>query len=524
MTRHDANDICSRRAARHRLGARLAALLVGIAVIFGVLTASSGHAATSSSTELPDAIELQSVPFFAQEEYQCGPAALAMTLAWSGLAIGPEELVEEVYSPARNGSLPTDMIGAARRHGRMAYPVTTLPNLLAEVAAGNPVIVLQDLGNSLGAYWHFAVVVGYDMASQRVMLHSGTEEREVMSFQRFERAWQPGANWGLVVLPAMRLPASAEETSYLEATTALEQIGQSRAAAQAYRAALTRWPESLGALMGLGNTRYALNDLHGAEGAFREATRHHPTAAPAFNNLAHVLSELGRHGEALAAARRAIALGGPQVEVYRTTLREVQGDTAPQALATTAQWEPHSAVEESNANTALVARENAHPFDGRWRGTAKLLSGLGCHGTVHIDFTVENSKVRGRWRVRSNNYASGNHDLSGVINARGVLTDVHASSAFLFVLGGQLSERRGSGEFRVAGWQCTGPWQVTRAATGRTAARADASNKAASAMRADLAEDAAVADRLEEVARLLSRGLISPQEAATKRQQILSHI
>jgi hypothetical protein len=143
---------------------------------------------------------------------------------------------------------------------------------------------------------------------------------------------------------------------------------------------------------------------------------------------------------------------------------------------------------------------------------------------VHINFTVENSEVRGHWRVRSNGYTSGNHNLSGFIDPRGVLTDVHASSAFLFVLRGELSERRGNGEFRVAGWRCTGPWQVTRVATGRTTAGADASDQAASAMRAGLAEDAAVADRLEEVGQLLSRGLITPQEAATKRQQILSHI
>jgi Flp pilus assembly protein TadD len=62
-----------------------------------------------------------------------------------------------------------------------------------------------------------------------------------------------------------------------------------------------RWPRSLGGLIGLGNSRYALNDLAGA-------TQAHPADAPAFHNLAYVLFESGRYEEARTAARRAAEL------------------------------------------------------------------------------------------------------------------------------------------------------------------------------------------------------------------------
>ena len=62
-----------------------------------------------------------------------------------------------------------------------------------------------------------------------------------------------------------------------------------------------------------------------AENAFRTATARHPEAGAAWNNLAHVLGEKGHRREAIAAAERAVRLGGPNAATYRATLREVSG-------------------------------------------------------------------------------------------------------------------------------------------------------------------------------------------------------
>jgi hypothetical protein len=272
--------------------------------------------------DLPDRAEVAGVPFYPQEVLHCGPAALA----WSGLGVTPAELTPAVYTPGRAGSLPPDMVAGARRYGRLAVPVENLGDLLAELAAGHPVLVLQNLGLDWWPQWHYAVAVGYDRDQGDLVLHSGLEARQRMALSTFERTWARADHWALVILPPARLPATADEAVTLRAAAALEQVGHADAAATAYQTILERWPGSLGALMGLGNARYALGDLSGAEAAFRSATTDHPREAASWNNLAQVLAERGEREPALEAARRAVELGGPLVETYRTTLEGIVRD------------------------------------------------------------------------------------------------------------------------------------------------------------------------------------------------------
>ena len=308
--------------AMRKLPLRL--LVVFLVFLSGCATLESSRLIKEHPPDLPLRVELTEVPFHSQEAYQCGPAALATLLNWSGDPVSPGALAPQVYSPARKGSLQPDMITALRRHGRVAYPLTGMESLLTEVAGGNPVIVLQNLGLSWYPVWHYAVVIGYDLEEETVILRSGKIRREVLSMSLFERTWARSGKWGILVLPPERLPARADEKTYLEAAVGLEKASQWAAAAKAYETALGRWSERLGGLMGLGNSRYALGDLAGAEQAFAAAIRAHPDAAPAFNNLAQVLSERGKKEEALVAAKRAVELGGPLVETYRKTLKEIE--------------------------------------------------------------------------------------------------------------------------------------------------------------------------------------------------------
>ena len=132
---------------------------------------------------IPERTELREVPFFPQEEYQCGPAALATVLAASGVKVTPEDLVPQVYLPERKGSLQVEMLAAARRHGLVSYQLAPrFEDLLRELAAGNPVIVLQNL--AVGDGWHYAVAVGYDYDSGMLVLRSGTTERGADALHR----------------------------------------------------------------------------------------------------------------------------------------------------------------------------------------------------------------------------------------------------------------------------------------------------------------------------------------------------
>ncbi len=273
---------------------------------------------------IPERHRISSVPFFPQTEYQCGPASLAMTLVWSGVSTDPEQLAGSVYTPSLKGSLQPAMIGAARRHGRVAYVISSPEELLTEVAAGYPVIVLQNLGLSWVPVWHYAVVIGYDADSGVVTLHSGETNSKEISLRVFDNTWSRSSYWGLLTLPPDRLPATASETGYTEAVLGLEKARRWPEAIKGYRTALKKWSSNLNARMGIGNSYYAMGDLPSAEQSFSEATLQFPTEGAAFNNLAQVLFEQGKKKAALTAAEKAVSMGGPLSGVFQETLQEIR--------------------------------------------------------------------------------------------------------------------------------------------------------------------------------------------------------
>lgn len=275
--------------------------------------------------DLPRAVEQREVPFHPQQAYQCGPAALATTLTRSGVAVAPETLTPQVYLPGRQGSLQAELLGATRRHGRIPYVLAPrLEALLRELAAGRPVVVLQNLAFAWYPKWHYAVAVGYDLDRGEILLRSGTTRRHVLALATFERTWRRGDSWAMVTLVPGELPATAEALAYLESVVAFERLGNHDASARAYRAATERWPDHLGAGLGLGNSLYALGDKPGAATAFRELLARHPEAAAAYNNLAQTLSDMGELDEAETMAQRAVELGGPWRAQYEWTLIEIR--------------------------------------------------------------------------------------------------------------------------------------------------------------------------------------------------------
>jgi predicted Zn-dependent protease len=269
---------------------------------------------------LPEAAEIAATPFFPQEDYQCGPASLAAVLVHAGRDATPESLLAQVYLPARKGSLQAEMLAATRRHRLVAYPLAPrMEDLLRELAAGTPVLVLQNLALDWWPQWHYAVAIGYDLGRREVVLRSGVTRRLTMPLDTFEHTWARSGHWAMAALPPDRLPATASESSYLTAVAALERLAPA-AARRGYETALARWPGSVAARLGLGNASYALGDLPAAAAAYLRATLDHPEAADAWNNLAQALHESGSRAQALAAARRAVALGGPRLPAYRETL------------------------------------------------------------------------------------------------------------------------------------------------------------------------------------------------------------
>lgn len=279
----------------------------------------------SPPAHLPARAELTQVAFYPQQEHQCGPASLAMTLQNAGVNVEPQQLTSFVYLPEKQGSLQVEMLAAARRYGMVAYLLPPkLADMLAEIAAGNPVVVLQNLGLSWYPVWHYAVVVGYDLRNEQMILRSGHEARQALPFFTFESTWARGNYWAMVVLPPGRLPQTATPETYLPGIAALERSSPESDVWPAYAAAMQSWPDSLAAKIAAGNYAYSHNNLTLAEQLFLEAVQAHPDSVAAYNNLAQTQSDLGKYEAALSAARHAVDMGGPLEPVARSTLAEIE--------------------------------------------------------------------------------------------------------------------------------------------------------------------------------------------------------
>ena len=272
---------------------------------------------------LPVAVELVDTPFYPQEDYQCGPAALATVLVHHHIDITPGHLVDEVFLPSRHGSLPDEISATARRYGMLSYPLApALDDLLREVAHGNPVLLFQNLGTAWLPQWHFAVLIGYDLDEGSVILRSGVTPRWETPIGTLERTWSRGNYWARVILPAGEIPVTARQQPYLQAALDLETSGQKAAAASAYHAATRRWPDNARAWLALGNLQYAAGEYELAEATYRQGLEGDRKNSQTWNNLAYALMQTGCADQAREAAACAFELDPDDREI-QDTLKEI---------------------------------------------------------------------------------------------------------------------------------------------------------------------------------------------------------
>lgn len=308
-----------------------AALISGCAPLQAPQSAALRSGTHASS--LPVRVELTEAPFFAQERFQCGPAALATALTHAGLDTDPVELAEAVFLPAREGSLQADMIAGARRRGAVA---TVLPHsldaLLREVAAGHGVVVLQNLGLRSAPRWHYAVLVGYDLARGEVILRSATTRREILPLATFEHTWARGGSWALAVLPPGEVPVAAREEDAVRAVAGFERIAPFESRVLAWRGLVQRWPGSVAATVGLANA------LAGAD-RMREAAEVLQAggvlidSAVVWNNLARLRLALGEPAAARHAAQQAVQRAESSEPAWLDTVQATLALTAGEPTA-----------------------------------------------------------------------------------------------------------------------------------------------------------------------------------------------
>jgi predicted double-glycine peptidase len=158
----------------------------------------------ASVTDVPDAQRksdlrvIDNVPFFPQEEYQCGPASLASVLNYWGVSAAPEEIGKVIYSQSAKGTLNIDMVMYAQTRGLEASHYRgAWDDLRKKIDSGFPLIVLVDYGFSVFQANHFMVIIGYNEDS--VVAHSGRHERKSIPRADFLKSWEKTNYWTLFI-------------------------------------------------------------------------------------------------------------------------------------------------------------------------------------------------------------------------------------------------------------------------------------------------------------------------------------
>ena len=140
-------------------------------------------------------------PFYGQEEYQCGPSALAGVLNFYGVHVTPEEISDEIFSKSIRGTFTFDMLIYAQNKGLVAEQYRgELHNLKRNIIKNRPLIVLVNYGGAIFQANHFMVVIGY--TKKGFILQSGKNSHKYMDFEDFLKAWNDANNWTLLIHPA----------------------------------------------------------------------------------------------------------------------------------------------------------------------------------------------------------------------------------------------------------------------------------------------------------------------------------
>jgi tetratricopeptide (TPR) repeat protein len=280
-------------------------------------------------SSLPEKAEIKGLVPFEQKEHLCGPASLSTLLRWAGeQKITPEQLAPLVYTPDKEGTYLFDLAREVRLRGYLAYsPAGGLKDVLGEVGAGRPVLVLENRGLGFYPVYHYSVVGGYDLEAGEILLYEGEQEPRINSLSTFSRTFARAGSTALMALPPGELPLSAPPSAILQTVFDLENAGRRGEARRGYESFAKKFPENWLGRFALGNSLAAEKKFSEAKREFEAARSLAPDRPEILNNLALIAEGEGLYGEAeklaLEAVGKATALG-MDASPYKETLEEVR--------------------------------------------------------------------------------------------------------------------------------------------------------------------------------------------------------
>ena len=302
----------------NRLIKLLAGIFASLLFLSGCQTPPQTRALLLAPPNISQQHVIASVPFYPQQDYYCGPTTLAEVANYYGNDWRQDDIASLTFVPGLEGSLQIEMVSATRRLGMVAYAQQgNLDLLLSLVENGTPVIVLQN--NSIGwlPQWHYAVVIGYDLNAQEVILHSGLTANHTLNFSTFERTWQRGQYWMLAMLPPDKTDPLLTPFVYAKACQDLLETGQSDAGVTALKSAIKQWPDYWLPYFLLAN-HYLSDNPELAVSWFERGYRHGQQEVVYLNNYAYALLQSHCYQAADAIIKEALLLAPDDSNVIDT--------------------------------------------------------------------------------------------------------------------------------------------------------------------------------------------------------------
>lgn len=140
------------------------------------------------------------VPFHAQEDHQCGPAALAMVLNHHGDMATPEDIAQAIFRKDLRGTVSLDLALYPRGRGfATRFFRGTAAEIVTAVDTGKPLVVMVDEGLGGIHVFHYMVVVGYE--PEGVLVNSGRRRGQRIPWREFLSGWSGAESWTLLVEP-----------------------------------------------------------------------------------------------------------------------------------------------------------------------------------------------------------------------------------------------------------------------------------------------------------------------------------
>lgn len=244
------------------------------------------------------------IPFIPQEARMCGPTVLQMLAIDLQQETDFQTLRKMSFNEREQGTFKSDFLSASRRIGLAPYRVDSLNELIQLSAEGHPVVVFQNLGLPSSPQWHYALVVGYDLDRNEVLLHSGTTAYQRMSFPRFLKAWDWGGSWAYQLARPADFPDRASFEEALDNAIVFDELAMLDQALEIYESMKFRWPDRFEPYLGSANVHFFLKDFESAVQDLERAIARNPRIPALYFNLAVIHFERGN----LQAAKRWKAL------------------------------------------------------------------------------------------------------------------------------------------------------------------------------------------------------------------------